>query len=103
MIAACAALALSLAANVLTLKRALKLHATLTAGGLAVERCLDNIDASYAVVGRILQGPLASNDPRVVQIHKELKATHGNLLVIADRLASSWGDDAQEGGDVERE
>ena len=83
-------LAISLAGNVYITRLALKINNTAHVGVLAVEECLDSINLSYGIVGKILQLPLASNDSKVIQIHKELKRVHGNLLVVANKLAQSW-------------
>lgn len=90
-------LALSLTGNVLITRQALKINRTLHAGGQAVEQYLDLLDVSYGIVGRILQMPLASNDNKVIQIHKELKRVHANLLVVAARLAHAWNHDENNG------
>ncbi len=83
-------LALSLAWNVVITKRAIALDNTLAVGGESLEGCLDEINKAYGAVGVIIQSPLASNDPQIVRIHKELKRVHDTLLVVADRLVSSW-------------
>ncbi len=89
-------LAASLAGNVYITQRALKINNTAHIGALAVEECLDSINLSYGIVGKILQLPLASNDSKVIQIHKELKRVHGNLLVVANKLAQSWNNVEEE-------
>ncbi len=76
-------------------RRALKLDIALLDGVDAIEESLDKINEVYGTVGRILQSPLATNDPKVVQIHKELKRVHDSLLVVADRLVSSWNKEEQ--------
>jgi hypothetical protein len=77
-------------------RRALKLDNALLDGVEAVEEALDKINEVYGNVGRILQSPLATNDPKVVQIHKELKRVHNSLLIVADRLVSSWNKNEQD-------
>lgn len=89
-------LSLSLTWNVIATRRAIKLDNSLIEGAESVEDCLDKINDVYGNVGKILQSPLATNDPKVVQIHKELKRVHDSLLVVADRLVSSWNKDNTE-------
>ena len=89
-------LAASLAGNVIVTKRALKIDETLVNGGAAIEQCLDSINISYQVVGKIVQMPLASNDPKVIQIHKELQRVHANLLAVATKLAKSWNNEEEQ-------
>lgn len=81
---------------VIATRRALKLDNALIDGVDVVEQALDKINEVYGNVGRILQSPLATNDPKVVQIHKELKRVHDSLLVVADRLVSSWNKNEQD-------
>ncbi len=91
----------SLVGNILVLRKALTINDKLIAGGEIIEECLDTIDSSYKNVGRILQLPLASNDSKVVQIHKELKRVHDNLLSVANRLVSTWNpEEAQKAIDL---
>jgi len=92
-------LVLSVSWNVIATKRALALDSALTDGAESVEECLDKINEVYGNVNKILQSPLASNDPKVIQIHKELKRVHDSLLVVANRLVSSWNDDEDEQDD----
>jgi len=89
-------LAASLTGNVLVTRRALKIDSTLLAGGAAVEQCLDSINISYQVVGKIVQMPLASNDAKVIQIHRELQRVHANLLAVATKLAQSWNPEEEK-------
>jgi len=86
----------SLAWSVIVTRRALAIDRTLLAGAEAVEDCLDAINVSYGVVGKIVQLPLATNDPKVIQIHRELKRVHGNLLAVATRLEKSWNNEEEE-------
>ena len=89
-------LAVSLAWNVIITRRAMLLDSMLQDGGESIEECLDEINEAYGTVGKILRSPLASNDPKIVQIHKELKRVHDSLLVIANGLVSSWNTEEQE-------
>lgn len=89
-------LAVSLAGNVLITYRALKFSNTAYIGGLAVEEALDSINRSYGIIGKILELPLATNDPKVIQIHKEFKRIHNHLLIVASRLAKSWNNEEEE-------
>jgi hypothetical protein len=57
-----------------------------------IESCLDGINSVYINVDKILQSPLATNDPKVTQIHRELKRAHDYLLEVANRLTSGWSD-----------
>lgn len=56
----------------------------------ALETCLDELDVSYAKIGRILRMPLVSDDPQVTQIHKEMKNSQELLLRVANKLTSEW-------------
>lgn len=96
-------LAVSLGWNFVVTRQALKMDEALNRGGEELENCLDEINKAYGTVGKILQSPLASNDPQIVRIHKELKRVHDGLLVIANRLVSSWNDETDEEDDEEDE
>lgn len=96
-------LAVSLGWNFIVTRQALKMDEALNRGGEELENCLDEINKAYGTVGKILQSPLASNDPQIVRIHKELKRVHDGLLVIANRLVSSWNDETDEEDDEEDE
>jgi hypothetical protein len=87
--------------NVVITGRAIKMDDALQRGGEGLENCLDEINKAYGTVGKILQSPLASNDPQIVRIHKELKRVHDGLLVIANRLVSSWNNETDEEDDEE--
>lgn len=89
------ALVASFAANAVLLHRFYLLGVTVLDTEDAVERCLDEVDSAYQAVGRIVSLPLATNDPKVLQIHGELKRVHVALLRMANRLTSGWssGDD----------
>lgn len=96
-------LALSLTWNVIATRRALALDNLLIEGVEALEDSLDELNKAYGTVGKITQSPLASNDPKIVQIHKELKRVHDTLLVVADRLVSSWNKNEQKDTTSEQE
>ena len=89
-------LGLSITWNVIITRQALAIDRTLLAGGAAVEECLDVINVSYEVVGKIVQLPLATNDSKVIQIHKELKRVHSSLLAVATRLEKSWNNEEEK-------
>ncbi len=82
--------------NVIATRRALALDNALLDGAESLEKSLDDINSAYGAVGKILQSPLASNDPKIVQIHKELKRVHDSLLIVADHLVTSWNKNTQE-------
>ncbi len=86
----------SLVGNALVTLRALKISNTMYVGGLAVEEALDSINRSYEIIGKILELPLATNDPKVIQIHKEFKRVHNHLLIVASRLEKSWNNEYEE-------
>jgi biopolymer transport protein ExbB/TolQ len=86
----------SVVLNVYIMSKAVRLNETLLIGSESIEDALDEINDAYGTVGKILQSPLAANDPKIVQIHKELKRVHVKLLAVADRLVSSWNDDEDE-------
>lgn len=86
----------SLVLNYLVVTKAVRLNETLLIGSESIEEALDEINDAYGTVGRILQSPLAANDPKIVQIHKELKRVHVKLLAVADRLVSSWNEDEED-------
>lgn len=94
-------LVLSLAVNVVVINRWYKLARVVLGHEEAIEECLDGINNVYGNVDKILQSPLATNDPKVVQIHRELKRVHDYLLHIANRLTSGWSDQKEDAG-VER-
>lgn len=89
-------LAVSGAWNIVATRRALALDNALIDGADSLEKSLDDINNAYGAVGKILQSPLASNDPKIVQIHKELKRVHDSLLIVADHLVASWNKNTQE-------
>lgn len=82
--------------NVVVTRRAIALDTLLNDNAEAIEVCLDEINAAYGTVGKITDSPLAANDPQIVRIHKELKRVHDTLLVVANRLVSSWNTAEQE-------
>jgi len=86
----------SLTYSVLVTQRALKIDRVLTTGASTVEEFLDLLNTSYGIVGNILQMSLASNDNQIIQIHKELKRIHANLLVVAARLTSAWNHEEEK-------
>lgn len=83
-------LAINVVANVVLLERFVRLGRVVLDVEEAVEESLDGIDQVYGRVGQILQTSLASNDPKVVQIHNELRRSRDYLLVVANRLIASW-------------
>lgn len=87
----------SLAVNVVVIERFVKLAKLILRQEEAVEQCLDGLDEVYLGVGKILQLPLATNDPKVVEIHQQLKRAHGCVLRVANRLTSGWTDDDEKG------
>lgn len=86
----------SLVLNYFIIVKALRLNELMLQGSDSVEEALDEINDAYGTVGRILQSPLAANDPKIVQIHKELKRVHEKLLAVADRLVSSWNENDED-------
>lgn len=91
-------LVLSLALNGVVLHRWYKLARLVLTHEEAIEDCLDGINNVYVNVDKILQSPLATNDPKVTQIHRELKRAHDYLLLIANRLTSGWSDQKEDTG-----
>jgi hypothetical protein len=83
-------LILSLILNVIVFHRWFKLARIVLDHETAIEECLDGINNVYQNVDKILQTPLATNDPKVLQIHRELKRAHEYLLYVANRLTSGW-------------
>lgn len=83
-------LILSLILNVIVFHRWFKLARIVLDHEIAIEECLDGINNVYQNVDKILQTPLATNDPKVLQIHRELKRAHEYLLYVANRLTSGW-------------
>lgn len=81
---------ISIALNILIFQRWLKLAKLVLNHEVAIEECLDGINNVYSNVDKILQSPLATNDPKVTQIHRELKRAHEYILQIANRLTSGW-------------
>lgn len=79
-------LLLSIALNVYMSLKAIKFARILLQQEESLEECLDGIDSVYKDVGKILELPLATNDPKVFQIHRQLKQAHAYLLVVANRL-----------------
>lgn len=95
-------LVMSVAWNIIVTQRALALDILLSDNAEAIEVCLDEINTAYGTVGKITDSPLASNDPQIVRIHKELKRVHDTLLVVANRLVSSWNTTEQEDSSSEQ-
>lgn len=83
-------LAVSLGVNVYLAKTSYKLARIVLNFEESLEDCLDGLDEVYAKVGKVLQSPLASDDPHVIQIHKELKRAHGFVLTAANILTENW-------------
>lgn len=96
-------LAASGAWNIIATRRALALDNALLDGSESLEKSIDDINQAYGIVGKILQSPLASNDPKIVQIHKELKRVHDSLLIVADHLVASWNKNTQEDDSSEQD
>ena len=91
-------LILSVVLNVVVINHWYKLARVVLGHEEAIEECLDGINSVYGNVDKILQSPLATNDPKVVQIHRELKRAHDYLLYIANRLTSGWSDQKEDAG-----
>ena len=91
-------LLLSLALNVVVIQRWYKLARIVLGHEEAIESCLDGINSVYMNVDKILQSPLATNDPKVTQIHRELVRARDYLLQIANRLTSGWSGQKEEAG-----
>lgn len=91
-------LVLSVALNVVVIHRWYKLARVVLGHEEAIEECLDGINNVYGNVDKILQSPLATNDPKVMQIHRELKRAHDYLLYIANRLTSGWSGQKEDTG-----
>jgi hypothetical protein len=89
-------LVISVAVNVVVINRWYKLARAVLGHEEAIEECLDGINSVYVNVDKILQSPLATNDPKVMQIHRELKRAHDYLLYIANRLTSGWSDQKED-------
>ncbi len=89
-------LILSLALNALLIDRWVKLGRVVLKQEEDIEECLDGLNDVYGNVGKILQLPLATNDPKVMQIHRELKRAHDYVLVVASRLTSGWSEQETE-------
>lgn len=91
-------LAVSLGVNVYLGKISFRLARVVLSFEENLEECLDGLDDVYAKVGKILQSPLATDDPQVIQIHKELKRAHGFVLSAANTLVENW-----QGSDPKKE
>ncbi len=90
----------SILLNIVVLHRWYKLARLVLTHEEAIEECLDGINTVYTNVSVILQSPLATNDPKVTQIHRELKSAHAYLLKLANRLTFGWTN--EENAEVER-
>lgn len=86
----------SLSVNVFVINRAIKFARLILTQEQAIEESLDGINDAYANVGKILQLPLATNDPKVIQIHRELKRTHDYILYVANRLTDGWSNPTKD-------
>lgn len=86
---------LSIALNVIVIFRWYKLARIVLGHEEAIEECLDGIDVAYSNIDKILQSPLATNDPKVLQIHHELRRVHHYLLQIANRLSTGWSNQTE--------
>ncbi len=91
-------LLLSVALNVVVINRWYKLARLVLGLEQTIEDCLDGINNVYGNVDKILQSPLATNDPKVMQIHLQLKRAHDYLLHVANRLTSGWSDQKEDAG-----
>lgn len=91
-------LLLSLALNVYVIYKAVNFARILLKQEESLEECLDGIDEVYKNVGKILELPLATNDPKVFQIHRQLKQAHAYLLHVANRLTSGWSENKENIG-----
>jgi hypothetical protein len=91
-------LLLSIAANVVLVQRWYKLARVVLGHEEAIEECLDGINSVHMNVDKILQSPLATNDPKVTQIHRELMRARDYLLYIANRLTSGWSNQKEDAG-----
>ncbi len=91
-------LIVSLGVNVYFGRICFKLARVILSFEESLEECLDGLDDVYAKVGKILQSPLATDDPQVIQIHKELKRAHGFVLNAANILIENW-----QGSDQKKE
>ena len=90
---------ISLIVNVAFIDRWIKLARLVLKQEENIEECLDKLNSVYENVGKILQLPLATNDPKVVQIHRELKQAHDCVLIVANRLTFGWSETEVESGE----
>ena len=88
-------LALALVGLGMAISKYSKMYVELEQHAENVEACLDTIDEVYQNISKVLNSPLASNDPGVKLIHNEIKRAHGSLLLVAHRLTSGWQDDEE--------
>lgn len=89
-------LAVSLAVNYVILKKALRVNEAYISGIESVEESIYEIEKLLNVTNKILATPLASNDPFVVKIHKELQNVHSSVAATSEKLSLHWninGDD----------
>ena len=86
---------LSVALNVIVIFRWYRLARVVLLHEETIENCLDDIDVVYSNIDKILQSPLATNDPKVLQIHHEFRRVHHYLLQIANRLSSGWSNQTE--------
>ena len=54
-----------------------------------IEESLDQLDDQYRAIDIVTQRNLASDDPSVIEIHKQLKLAKDTILLIANKLSSS--------------
>lgn len=65
-----------------------------------IEWCLDRLDLHYGTLARVLEVPVASDDPVAREAVAAIKAAHDEVLVVANELG---GEQAQQGEEEEDE
>lgn len=65
-----------------------------------IEWCLDRLDLHYGTLARVLEVPVASDDPVAREAVAAIKAAHDDVLVVANELG---GEQSQQGEEEENE
>lgn len=78
---------LSLTANVFLVIFSTRLIRKMLSIERVVEKSLDSFDSSYQQVDRLLQTPLATDDPVVRSIHRQMKNVLSSIHEIAAEIA----------------
>lgn len=55
-----------------------------------ISECLEQLDNSYARIGRVLNYPVGSDDPFIQEVIESLKSAQRSVLAVANKMVDGW-------------